>query len=120
MARKNVFEVSPERAGTAGAEPARAPLARPLLGLERPLRPASPVGAISQSLENINSRAHRAEEIERKLAEGQAVVELEPDLVDGSFVPDRLEVDPDDASSLVAQIRENCQQVPIQLRPNTE
>ncbi|WP_353646520.1 plasmid partitioning protein RepB [Mesorhizobium sp. WSM2239] len=120
MARKNVFEVSPERAGAAGVEPARAPLARPLLGLERPLRPASPVGAISQSLENINSRAHRAEEIERKLAEGHTIVELEPDLVDGSFVPDRLEVDPDDASSLVAQIREHGQQVPILVRPNPE
>ncbi|EHK53285.1 plasmid partitioning protein RepB [Allomesorhizobium alhagi] len=119
MARKNIFEVSPERAGT-DPEPAPTPLARPLLGLERPLRPASPVGAISQSLENINSRAHRAEEIERKLAEGQAVVELEPDLVDGSFVPDRLEVDPDDVSSLVAQIREHGQQVPILVRPNPE
>jgi ParB family chromosome partitioning protein len=120
MARKNLFELSPERAGAASVEPARPPLERPLLGLERPLRPASPVGAISQSLENINSRAHRAEEIERKLAQGLAIVELEPDLVDGSFVPDRLEVDSGDALSLVAQIREHGQQVPILVRPNPE
>ena len=117
MARKNVFEVSPD---VHEAEPIRKPLGRPLLGLERPIRPASPVGAISQSLENINSRAHRADEIEKKLAEGQVIVELEPALIEGSFVVDRLGIDSEDQSSLVAQIRVHGQQVPILVRPNPE
>jgi ParB family transcriptional regulator, chromosome partitioning protein len=117
MARKNLFEVSSE---STEAEPVRKPLGRPLLGLERPFRTASPVGAISQSLENINSRAHRADEIERKLAEGQVIVELDPDLIDGSFVLDRLGVDNDDQTSLVGQIREHGQQVPILVRPNPQ
>ncbi len=117
MARKNLFEVSPE---TTEAEPVRQPLGRPLLGLERPLGTASPVGAISQSLENISSRAHRADEIERKLAEGQVIVELDPHLIDGSFVLDRLGVDSDDQMSLVGQIRDHGQQVPILVRPNPQ
>ena len=63
MARKNVFDLAqePTKLTPASAQPK---LGRPLLGLERSIRPASPVGAISQSLENINSRAQRADEIE--------------------------------------------------------
>lgn len=121
MARKNVFEVSPDvqEAERVRTQP-QPQLGRPLLGLDRPIRPASPVGAISQSLENINSRAHRADEIEKKLAEGLVIVELETALIDGSFVVDRLGVESDDASSLVAQIREHGQQVPILVRPNPQ
>lgn len=119
MARKNLFEVN-ESADPQAAETIRKPLARPLIGLDRPLKPASPVGAISRSLENINSRAHHAEEIERKLAEGHAIVELDPDVIDSSFVVDRLGVDRQRQSELAAQIREHGQQVPILVRPHPE
>lgn len=118
MARKNVFEITTESPSELASTQPK--LGRPLLGLERPIRPASPLGSISQSLENINSRAHRAEEIERKLAEGQAVVELDPMLVDASFVADRLGTDSEDNASLVAQIREHGQQVPILVRPHPQ
>ncbi|MBE0703763.1 plasmid partitioning protein RepB [Manganibacter manganicus] len=119
MARKNVFDLAPE-AAEAAPQPAQPKLGRPLLGLERPIRPASPLGSISQSLENINSRASRAEEIERQLAAGQTIIELDPALVDGSFVVDRLGVDAEDTTSLVAQIKEHGQQVPILVRPHPE
>src|SRR5690606_25679438 len=65
-------------------------------------------------------RASRAEEIERQLAAGQTIIELDPTLVDGSFVVDRLGVDAEDTSSLVAQIKEHGQQVPILVRPHPE
>lgn len=121
MARKNVFDLTPEQETTEAAAALTQPkLGRPLLGLERPIRPASPLGSISQSLENINSRAHRAEEIEKKLAEGQTIVELDASLIDSSFVVDRLSVDAEDTASLVAQIREHGQQVPILVRPHPE
>ncbi len=119
MARKNVFDLAPEATETAPAA-VQTKLGRPLLGLERPIRPASPLGSISQSLENINSRASRAEEIERQLAAGQTIIELDPTLVDGSFVVDRLGVDAEDTTSLVAQIKEHGQQVPILVRPHPE
>lgn len=90
------------------------------MGLDRPLKPGRPVGAISLSLENINSRAQRAEEIERKLSEGQAVVELDPSLIDQSIVVDRLGVSDERRAALVDQIREHGQQVPILVRPHPE
>lgn len=77
-----------------------------MLGLERPIRPASPLGSISQSLESIDSPAHRAEEIEKKLVEGQTIIELATSMVDSSFVVDRLGVDAEDTASLVAQIKD--------------
>lgn len=119
MARKNVFDLAPEPTEITPA-PAQPKLGRPLLGLERSIRPASPVGAISQSLENINSRAQRADEIEKQLAAGQVIIELDPVLVDGSFVVDRLSIEADVNASLSAQIKEHGQQVPILVRPHPE
>ncbi|MBA8882156.1 plasmid partitioning protein RepB [Phyllobacterium myrsinacearum] len=120
MARKNLFEMTPESADPETAAPVRTTLGRPLLGLDRPLRPASPVGAISQSLDGISAKAQRAEEIEKRLAAGQAIIELDPSLIDASFIVDRLGIDADDQSGLVAQIREHGQQVPILVRPHPE
>jgi ParB family transcriptional regulator, chromosome partitioning protein len=119
MARKNVFDLALDSTEVAPA-PAQPKLGRPLLGLERPNRPASPLGSISQSLENINSRASRAEEIEKKLAEGQTVIELDTSLIDSSFVVDRLGVNAEDTASLIAQIKEHGQQVPILVRPHPD
>ncbi len=79
----------------------------------------APVGGISRTLASITARVERADAIERQLAEGQAVVELDPDLVDASFVSDRLErleLDP----LFVEQIRVHGQQVPILVRPHPE
>lgn len=119
MARKNLFNITitPQQEDADTAKPT---LSRPLMGLDRAIRPSSPVGAISQSLENINSRAHRADEIEKQLAQGQSIVELDPDLVDSSFVVDRLGVNRDDQLILIAQIQEHGQQVPILVRPHPE
>jgi ParB family chromosome partitioning protein len=120
MARKNLFDMTATPSAEPGAEQLRKPLSRPLMGLDRPLKPASPVGAISQSLENITSRAQRAEEIEKKIAEGQAIVELDPELIDDSIVIDRLGVEEEQQAALVEQIREHGQQVPILVRPHPD
>lgn len=120
MARKNVFEVADPPPQDQLADAARKSPGRPLLGLDRAARPAAALGAISQSLENINSRAQRADEIERRLAEGQSIIEVDPQLIDSSIVVDRLGVDPEQQAALVAQIREHGQQVPILLRPHPE
>lgn len=120
MARKNLFEVSEASSEPSPPDTARTALVRPLMGLDRPLNPGRPVGAISQSLENINSRAQRAEEIERRLSEGQVIVELDPNLIDQSIVVDRLGVSDEAQAGLVAQIREHGQQVPILVRPHPD
>lgn len=93
---------------------------RPLLGLDRPLRQPAALGAISQSLGDISQRAKRAEEIEQKLIEGQVVVELDPAIVDDSFVADRMEATEDQNAAFRAIIREHGQAVPILVRPKPD
>jgi ParB family chromosome partitioning protein len=120
MARKNVFSLShPETGPVVEREP---PLAnsRPLAGFEKPLKRASPVGAISQSLGGIHEKAQRVDALEEQLARGQAIVELDPAAVDSSFVVDRLGVSSEEQAILVAQIRDHGQQVPILVRPHPE
>lgn len=122
MARKISFD-APVSDNELGAQAQPTPLAnrvRPLLGLERPIKPSSALGAISQSLGGITDKARRADEIEQKLIQGQTIVELDPGLIDHSFVADRME--PTDAQSAAFRelIRQHGQNVPILVRPKAD
>lgn len=75
------------------------------------------MAAVTKTLGDLNDRSRRANEIERKLAEGQSVVELAADLIEPSFVQDRMEGDID---GLNASIGEQGQQVPILVRPHPD
>src|ERR1051325_1302339 len=74
----------------------------------RPLVRSGAVGAMGRSLGRI---AHAAEEARAMVATGDRVIELDPALVDPSFVSDRLTTSPEDHANLVALIRERGQQV---------
>jgi ParB family chromosome partitioning protein len=63
------------------------------------------IGAVTRSIEQL--KAH-------------AVVEISPDLIDPSFIADRLEGSSESHDELVALIREHGQQVPILVRPHPE
>jgi ParB family transcriptional regulator, chromosome partitioning protein len=91
---------------------------RPLLALERTIKQSSAVGAISQSLGGISEKVKRAEEIEQKLVEGQVIVELDPALIDNSFVRDRMEATEEQNASFRELIRQHGQNVPILVRPS--
>jgi ParB family chromosome partitioning protein len=65
-------------------------------------------------MSTIDELAERAD----KLLEGETVVELDPEVVDASFVRDRLEEDRQAFEELVAAIRENGQNSPILVRPH--
>jgi len=95
---------------------------RPILGspdlIDDPS--SSPVGAIGQSLGEFSERSRRADEIEKKLAEGQAVIELDPAIVDPSFIPDRMTANDEAHARFVEAIREQGQQVPILVRPHPD
>jgi ParB family chromosome partitioning protein len=93
------------------------PRSRPLLGLERPIKQSSALGAISQSLGGISEKVKRAEEIEQKLIEGQVIVDLDPALIDNSFVPDRMDATEEQNAAFRELIREHGQNVPILVRP---
>jgi ParB family transcriptional regulator, chromosome partitioning protein len=119
MARKINFDppaadASAQLAEVHEAAPQRS---RPLLGLERPIKQSSALGAISQSLGGISEKVKRAEEIEQKLIEGQVIVELDPTLIDNSFVPDRMEATEEQNVAFRELIREHGQNVPILVRP---
>ena len=120
MSRKNIFSADPGSPSHM-AMPSDHTNLRPLLGLTRPHRTASALGAISQSLDSINARAKRADEIEESLARGHAVVEIDPDLIDPSPVTDRLPDDTDAAfQSFKDGIERDGQKLPIQVRPHPQ
>lgn len=119
MARKINFDPPTSSDSLAEQEEARTPPLRhrPLLGLERPIRQSSALGAISQSLGGINEKVKHAEEIEQKLVEGQTIVELDPDLIDVSFVRDRMDATEEQSLEFREMIRAYGQAVPILVRP---
>jgi ParB family chromosome partitioning protein len=116
MARKNLIGISDSPAPPVDGE--RPAVQRPIAGLAPNHRPSGLVGGITKSLTNITQKVERAEELERRLAEGHAIVELEPSLIDASFITDRLGVAPEAQTALVEQIRDHGQQVPILVRPH--
>ena len=95
---------------------------RPILGSPELISDpaATPVGAIGQSLGEFSERAKRAEEIERQLTAGHVIVELDPALIDPSFIADRMPSSPETVANLADAIREHGQINPILVRPNPE
>ena len=117
MARKNLIGISQTPLDETSAVQSGD---RPLAGKVAPMRTTSPVGGITRTLGNITQKMERAQDLEKQLAEGQTIVELDVSVIDGSFVQDRLELDRAELAVLVDQIREHGQQVPILVRPNPE
>jgi len=95
---------------------------RPILGSPDLIADAqaTPVGAIGQSLGEFSERAKRADEIERKLTEGQVIVELDPGLIEPSFVADRMPAPPEALTSLMEKVRDHGQLNPILVRPHPD
>ena len=75
------------------------------------------VAAMGGALANLAARAQLADQVES----GATIVELDPAVIDPSFVSDRL-ADPTDPgqAALVASLAESGQQVPILVRPHPE
>jgi ParB family chromosome partitioning protein len=116
MARKNLIEVSSTHAPKTEAHTSFDN--RPIAGFVPTTRNAVPVGGITRTLGNITEKMERAEKMERQMAEGQTVLDLDPSVVDGSFVNDRMTIDETELAQLVEQIRDHGQQVPILVRPH--
>src|ERR1700761_576359 len=117
---KSPTEGAESETPTAPAE--RRVVKKPLMGLDTlaPRKEGQPVGAFGASLNKINERGKHAEEIERKLAAGQTIVELDTDLIDPSFVSDRMPLSDEALTDLVEAIRESTQLSPILVRPHPD
>jgi ParB family chromosome partitioning protein len=118
MSRKDILGVS-ANVSTVPHDSQAKSRAMPLLGVVRKDRdPTAKLTAnIGNALREQNDRLGRAEEIERRLAEGQVVIDMNPAEIDPSFVQDRM---PGDIEGLVDSIREQGQQVPILVRPHPQ
>ncbi|MGV4791687.1 plasmid partitioning protein RepB [Rhizobium sp. F40D2] len=71
-------------------------------------------GASKSILSSIDELAARAD----RLLEGETIVELDPDLIDASFVRDRIEDDEQEFGQLLLAIRDRGQDSPILVRPH--
>ncbi|NTS33075.1 plasmid partitioning protein RepB [Phyllobacterium sp. BT25] len=105
------------------AKPAEAPASQPPGNVE-PLKPRTASGAVKAmglSLGGISRELEDARRIRDSFEGSERIVELDPALVESSFIEDRLSSDsPLDESfeELVESIRSNGQQVPILVRPH--
>jgi ParB family chromosome partitioning protein len=82
--------------------------------VERPALDYAVKGASRSIINSIGELAERAD----RLAEGETIIDLDPDLVDASFVRDRLEDDEAEFQELLEAIRERGQDSPILVRPH--
>ncbi|WP_049730803.1 plasmid partitioning protein RepB [Rhizobium ecuadorense] len=79
--------------------------------------PSYPMRGAGRSLvRSLDELAKQAE----KFLEGEAVVDLDPDVVEVSFVKDRLSEDDEEFRALVEAIRAHGQDTPILVRPHTK
>jgi ParB family transcriptional regulator, chromosome partitioning protein len=96
---------------------ARARAAPPPGSPERPPErvPAGPVRSMALALDGIKQESRILQEA---LAAGSTIIELDPDLVDASFIRDRLSEREAEFERFKRSIVENGQEVPILVRPH--
>ena len=95
---------------------------RPLMGSPDMIssKAAQPVGAIGASLSELSERGKHADNIEKQLAAGKMVVELDTKLIEPSFVSDRMPLSDAALADLVEAIRANTQLSPVLVRPHPQ
>lgn len=75
-------------------------------------------GAVTRSIDSLAAKANAADQLEAQLKAGHAIVELDPSLVDPSFVTDRMANDDDGYRALRAAVETQGQNTPILVRPH--
>ncbi|ATU96008.1 plasmid partitioning protein RepB (plasmid) [Phyllobacterium zundukense] len=87
--------------------------------LAKPAQKSGSLKAMGLSLQSLSDDADEAQALREKLASGEHVIDIDPDLIDASFIRDRLDdTDTVDFEELKTSIEEHGQQVPILVRPN--
>jgi ParB family chromosome partitioning protein len=87
---------------------------RDLLSTSAPSYPMR--GASKSMIRSVNELARQAD----AYLEGEHIIELEPDHIDGSFVVDRMGDDEEQYQHLLEAIRQNGQNTPVLLRPHPQ
>ncbi|MBF9235696.1 plasmid partitioning protein RepB [Microvirga alba] len=110
---KDLYAVRPETEKLAVAN--SRPSAVPSLGEERVL--AGPVRSMGLALDRMEEESRA---LQQALASGSTVVEIDPLVVDGSFVRDRFDGQDDAFEEFKRLIGEHGQEVPILVRPHPD
>jgi ParB family chromosome partitioning protein len=76
------------------------------------------IGAVTRSIEQLKSQIGEAKNLQLQLAAGHTVVEIDPTLVERSFVVDRMARTLEEDSAFAENIRDQGQLVPILVRPH--
>jgi ParB family chromosome partitioning protein len=123
MARKNVLTSTVSAFAAANPAAAKdAPNPSTVPGLAFAGRGA--LGGFTRGAETFGAKTRELEaqnkELEARLTAGQTIVELDPDLIDGSFVVDRMSYDDDAYRLLRHAIEAHGQASPILVRPHPE
>ncbi len=117
MARKNILSglLNSDRPA-APEEQGRAPEIKSA-GTSRGL---GALGAVTRSIDALAAKAEAAAKLEAQLAGGSVVVELDPQLIDRSFITDRVAEDEERFRELVEAIGARGQDSPVLVRPHPE
>lgn len=78
------------------------------------------LGAVTRSIDALAAKADAAKAIEQKLAAGETIIDLDPEMIEDSFVSDRLLRADEQFRELVEAIRERGQDSPILVRPHPQ
>jgi ParB family chromosome partitioning protein len=103
-------------------QPAK-PVVVPAAQADVPRAASGAIKAMGLSLGSITREAEEARALREALHQGERVVELDPELIDASFVGDRLtdgETDDPEFLALADSIRDSGQQSPILVRPHPQ
>jgi ParB family chromosome partitioning protein len=123
MNRKETLRalLNPQAAARPSESPMETPEApgTPSQEVSEPRRTGSgAVRSMGLTLQKLSAEAENARALRAQLAQGASVVELDPELIEPSFISDRFSRDEDDLFiALVESIRMHGQQVPVLLRP---
>lgn len=79
------------------------------------------ISAMGATLHEMAETAKQANKLQKQLAEGEAVISLETDLIDEAGIADRISIDVDPQfDALVESIAEHGQQIPILVRQSPQ
>lgn len=115
MARKNILSGLINSGGPASPEEGQvAPEIKSLGGA----RGLGALGAVTRSIDQLAQRAEVAAKLEAQLAAGSVIIDLDPTLIERSFIADRISEDEERFRELVEAIRERGQDSPVLVRPH--
>jgi ParB family chromosome partitioning protein len=114
MARKNLLTGLTEKKTSVGQTEEGGPPRSPSAAFSG----RGAFGAVTRTIDDLAARADAARALEARLTAGELVVELDPALVDCSFIADRMETDDESYRALRASIAAKGQDSPILVRPH--